>query len=267
MSRMELLVLFALTGGIAGMALLVRGRRVLSQGKGAPRSTYKKRRVATLQRFLPLQGFHPSGAMIVSGRFRQMIRVGDQNLYAMTLEDITVMRDRFRDMVKHLDHPFQLSVQARRANYTDFVRYSEEAVRQTAQDYANDAFSAYARALGDYLSDEAARPRTDRENLIVIGVVPKITGEDAQGQLQRLARERGFVEGGLQQMGLSYEVLDPIACVETIQNLYNRERAMSQRYRDVYYRQTHAPHVDGQEVTPGDRTVAQKGEEAAHRTR
>lgn len=206
----------------------------------------------TLQRFLPLQGFHPTGAMIVSGCFRRMIQVGNHNLYAMTLEDIRILRDRFRDLVKHLDQPFQLSVQARRANDTDFVRYSEQVITQTSAMYASTAFSAYTSALLGYLKEEAAKPRTDRENLMIIGVIPKLGGESKQAQLDRLAREQGLVESGLSQMGLPHVVLDPIRSVEVIQNFYHRDRAISQRYRDAYGRQTHAPHVSGSEVSAKD---------------
>lgn len=220
----------------------------------------RQRRVpkATLQRFLPLQGFDSSGAMIVSGRFRRMIQVGDHNLYAMTTEDIRVLRDRFRDMVKRLDHPFQLSVQARRANYTDFVRYSERVIAETAQSYEKEAFHVYTSALLRYLQQEAAKPRTDRENLIIVGVVPKLTGESKSSQLNRLVREQGLVESGLSEMGLTYAVLDSIAAVEVIQNFYNRERAMSQRYRDAYARQMHAPHVTGKDVEPDDVVLGTK---------
>lgn len=246
---------FLILLGVAIFAALVahntRAGAKKRGGVSTPRS-HRRKAGKSLQQFLPLQGFHPSGPMIVSGRFRQMIRVGDQNLYAMSLEEITVLRDRFRDMVKHLDHPFQISVQARRANYTDFVRYSEDVVKKTAKGYTNGDFSSYADALVHYLREEAAKPRTDRENLLVVGVMPKMTGESEAEQLQRLLREQGFVETGLQKMGLTYDVLDPIASVETIQNFYNRERAMSQRYRDAYQRLTHAPHVDGEEVTGDD---------------
>lgn len=252
---MSLVIFMIVVGLIVFVALVARGSRTTSHGG---HFRFRKTTSAALQRFLPLQAFHASGAMIVSGRFRQMIRVGDINLYSMTLEDIVVMRDRFRELVKHLDHPFQISVQARRANYTDFVRYSEDVVKRTVREYDNSAFSVYAHALAHYLREEAAKPRTDRENLIVVGVLPTMTGEDELGQLERLAREQGFVETGLQQMELPYQVLDPIDCVEAIQNFYNRERAMSQRYRDAFHRKTHAPQVDGQEVEADDVAMAKE---------
>ncbi|MCY0875146.1 MAG: hypothetical protein OWT28_02565 [Firmicutes bacterium] len=247
-------------GLVALLVLLIWQQRKQPTRTDRGEVARRRRRVskATLQHFLPFQGFDPTGAMIVSGRFRRMIRVGDHNLYAMTTEDIQVLRDRFRDMIKHLDHPFQLSVQARRANYTDFVRYSEQVITETAKTYTQEGFSVYTSALLGYLQQEAAKPRTDRENLMIVGVVPKLTGESKPSQLSRLVREQGLVESGLTQMGLSYEVVDSIAAVEIIQNFFNRERAMSQRYRDAYARRTHAPHVTGKEVETDDVAMATK---------
>lgn len=238
--------------------LILRDRRK-QQGQGR-RS--KRKVTPSLQEFLPIEGFHESGAVIVNGRFRRLIRVGDLNLYAMSMDEIVAVRERFKAMLMRLDNPFQISVQARRANYTDFVAYAESTIDDAVKAYDNPAFAAYAEALKDYLREEALKPRTDRENLIVIGVLPKVGGEDEKLQLERLAREQSFVESGLSAMGLPYDVLEPVQVVEAVQNFWNRERAVSQRYRDAVMRRTHAPRVDGLDVEVSDLVRTQEGKEA-----
>ncbi|ACV59977.1 MULTISPECIES: hypothetical protein [Alicyclobacillus] len=240
--------------------LILRDQRK-QQGQGR-RS--KRKVTPSLQEFLPIEGFHESGAVIVNGRFRRLIRVGDLNLYAMSMDEIVAVRERFKAMLMRLDNPFQISVQARRANYTDFVAYAESTIDESVKVYDNPAFTAYAEDLKTYLREEAMKPRTDRENLIVIGVLPKVGGEDEKLQLERLAREQSFVESGLSAMGLPYEVLEPVQVVEAVQNFWNRERAVSQRYRDAVRRRTHAPRVDGLDVEVSDlvRTQEEEGKEA-----
>ncbi|WP_206886436.1 hypothetical protein [Alicyclobacillus mali (ex Roth et al. 2021)] len=238
--------------------LILRDRRK-QQGQGR-RS--KRKVTPSLQEFLPIEGFHESGAVIVNGRFRRLIRVGDLNLYAMSMDEIVAVRERFKAMLMRLDNPFQISVQARRANYTDFVAYAESTIDDAVKVYDNPAFAAYAEVLKDYLREEALKPRTDRENLIVIGVLPKVGGEDEKLQLERLAREQSFVESGLSAMGLPYDVLEPVQVVEAVQNFWNRERAVSQRYRDAVMRRTHAPRVDGLDVEVSDLVRTQEGKEA-----
>ncbi|MCL6600407.1 MAG: hypothetical protein K6T81_16985 [Alicyclobacillus macrosporangiidus] len=217
-----------------------------------PKSRSKRKVTPSLQEFLPIERFHETGAVVVNGRFRKLIRVGDMNLYAMSMEEIAAVRDRFKEMLKRLDNPFQISVQARRANYTDFVKYAESVIDDTVKIYGNPTFTSYAQALKEYLRDEAQKPRTDRENLIVVGVLPKVGGEEERLQLERLEREQAFVEAGLSSMGLPYEVLAPVQVVEAVQNFWNRERAVSQRYRDAVHRRAHAPRVTGAELEVSD---------------
>jgi hypothetical protein len=242
---------------LAGIAVLVVLTLVVliildRRKQDGPKSRSKRRVTPSLQEFLPIERFHESGAVVVNGRFRKLIRVGDMNLYAMSMEEIAAVRDRFKEMLKRLDNPFQISVQARRANYTDFVKYAESVIDDTVKAYNNDTFVSYAEALKEYLRDEAQKPRTDRENLIVVGVLPKVGGEEERLQLERLEREQAFVEAGLSGMGLPYEVLEPVQVVEAVQNCWNRERAVSQRYRDAVQRRTHAPRVDGVDVEVSD---------------
>jgi hypothetical protein len=59
-------------------------------------------------------------------------------------------------------------------------------------------------------------------------------------------------------MGLPLKVLEPIECVEAVQNFWNRERAVSQRYRDAFASQTHSPRVEGSEVEVDDLVRIQK---------
>ncbi|MCF8563984.1 hypothetical protein LLE49_04440 [Alicyclobacillus tolerans] len=231
-----------------GVLIMVDRRKQLSSkraGKG-------RKSASSLQEFLPLDGFHETGALVVHGHFRRQIRVGDMNLHSMSLQEIQAVRDRFKEMLKHLDHPFQISVQARRANYTDFLKHAEETVNHSVGVYQNPTFEAYTDSLKAYLREEAQKPRTDRASIIVIGVLPKVGGEDDSAQLERLEREQSYVEAGVSGMGLPYHVLDPIESVEAIQNFWNRERAVSQRYRDAFARQTHSPRIDGAEVEVND---------------
>ncbi|EJY57305.1 hypothetical protein GCM10025858_37950 [Alicyclobacillus sacchari] len=228
--------------------LVIRDAR---KAKGIGRRS-KRKVTPSLQEFLPIEQFHESGAVVVNGRFRKLIRVGDLNLYAMSMEEIAAVRDRFKAMLMRLDNPFQISVQARRANYTDFVAYAESTIDEAVEAYQNPAFAAYANAFKTYLRDEARKPRTDRENLIVVGVLPKVGGEEEKLQLERLAREQSFVESGLSAMGLPYDVLEPVQVVEAVQNFWNRERAVSQRYRDAVMRRMHAPRVYGADVEVED---------------
>jgi len=244
---------------LAVIALLVMiwvDRRKTSKKDAKP---IGKRKVsAALQEFLPLHRFHESGALVVNGKFRKQVRVGDVNLYSMSIEEIQSVRDRFKDMLKHLDHPFQISVQARRANYTDFVKNSEAIVKDSIKAYKNSTFGNYSEQLLLYIQEEAQKPRTDRENLIVCGVLPKMGGEEEKSQLERLYREQAYIESGLSSMGVPYEVLGPIESIEAIQNFWNRERAVSQRYRDAFSRQTHSPRVDGSDVEVSDIVQAKK---------
>lgn len=231
-----------------GVLIMVDRRKQLSSKRAG-----KVRKLASsLQEFLPLDGFHETGALVVHGHFRRQIRVGDMNLHSMSLQEIQAVRDRFKEMLKHLDHPFQISVQARRANYTDFLKHAEETVNHAVSVYQNPTFETYADSLKIYLREEAQKPRTDRANIIVIGVLPKVGGEDETAQIERLEREQGYVEAGVSGMGLPYHVLDPIESIEAIQNFWNRERAVSQRYRDAFASQIHTPRVDGAEVEVND---------------
>ncbi|MCL6441896.1 MAG: hypothetical protein K6T83_00275 [Alicyclobacillus sp.] len=219
---------------------------VLEQRKQRKKeNTGKARSARSLQEFLPIERFHESGVLVVNGRFRRLIHVGDLNLFSMSVEEIRAIRDRFKEMLMHLDNPFQISVQARRANYTDFVNYAEKTVEETAKAYQNPVFFEYASRLIAHLKEEARKPRTDRQNLIVIGVLPRVGGEDERSQLERLEQEQAYVQAGLSGMGLPYKVLEPIEVSEAVQNFWNRERAVSQRYRDAVMQRTHAPRVDG----------------------
>lgn len=222
---------------------------IVRQRTGSSKSTtVNKKSSAALQEFLPIERFHPSGAVVVNGQFRQLIHVGDLNLFSMALEEIQAVRERFKEMLMRLDNPFQISVQARRANYTDFVQYAEATIQETVKSYQNPQLAEYAESLQAYLKEESLKPRTDRENLIVIGVMPKVGGEDEQSQLERLDHEQAYVEAGLQSMGVPYQTLGPIEVVEAVQNFWSRERAVSQRYRDAVRLRTHAPLIDGADV-------------------
>lgn len=233
-------------GVILALTIAVLFMRERARREGAGRKSRRRRKVSpSLQDFLSVDGFHADGAMRVSGQLRKLIRVGDMNLYSMSEEEIVAVRERFRETLKRLDNPFQMSVQARRANYSDFLMYAQAVIDDSIQSYANPVFTNFAERLKTHLQDEALKPRTDRENLIVLGVLPKIGGEEEKVQLERLEREQGYVEAGLSAMELPYDLLDAIGSIEAIQNFWNRERAMSQRYRDAFARQTHAPQVEG----------------------
>lgn len=239
--------------GIVILAILVVSLRVwiaLKRPSGQHEESAKVKRSGTLQDFLPLERYHESGAMLVDKQFKRQIRVGDVNLYSLSLVEITAMRNRFRDALKRLDNPFQISVQARRANYHDYVEYAVESIDAACAEYQNPSFLSFSEQLKRYLRAEAMTPRTDRENLIVVGVTPKMSGEKEAAQLERLDREQNYVEAGLSSMGLSHEVLDAVESVEALQNFWNRERAVHQRYRNLLRRQVHVPIVKGtEEVT------------------
>lgn len=241
---LKIVVIVVIAVGVLAMLIL---RDLRKQRLASGKSVGKRKVTPSLQEFLPLSEFRESGAMVVGGKYRRLVRVGDLNLYSMSMEEIQTVRDRFQDTLKHLDQPFQISVQARRANYKDYVKYSESVVETAMKAYDNPTFGEYAKNLIDYLREEAQKPRTDRENLIVLGVLPKVGGESTQNQLERLNRELGYVESGLAGMGIPYNVLQPIESIEAIQNFWNRERAVSQRYRDAFVRNTHAPTVSGGE--------------------
>lgn len=246
---MRLYIIAAVAGVVlVGLFAVDLRKRKAKANKSRRRSTS----ASSLQAFLPIERFHESGALVVRGHFRRQIRVGDMNLHSMSLAEIQVVRDRFKEMLKYLDHPFQLSVQARRANYTDFLKHAEATINDVARAYQNRPFAEYAASLKAYLREEAQKPRTDRSNLIVIGVLPKVGGEEEKAQIDRLEREQGYVEIGISGMGLPYEVLDPIESIEAIQNFWNRERAVSQRYRDAFANQVHAPRIDGADVEVTD---------------
>lgn len=197
----------------------------------------------SLQAYLPLQGFHPTGPMIVNGKFRNMIRVGDVNLYTKSYSEIQSLRDRFKDMLIQLEEPFQISVQARRANYTDYLKDATAKIDEANDTYQNPAFRAYSEALKSYLKTETAKPRTDRENLMITGTLSK-SGTKEEIQLERLQRETGYVLEGLRSMRIPFELLDGPQVVEAIQNFWSRDRAVSQRYRDM--KGVHASVVDGE---------------------
>ncbi len=221
--------------------LVLRDRK--KQGGGASQS--KKKVTPSLQEFLPIETFDPSGAVVVNGQYRRLIHIGDLNLFSMATEEIRAARDRFKNMLMRLDNPFQISVQARRANYTDFVDYAKSTIAETTKAYDNEVFMGYADELLRYLQDEAQKPRTDRENLFVVTVLPKMGGEEAQAQLERLDQEQAYVEQGFSSIGVPYKTLDAVEVVEAVQNFWDRDRAVSQRYRDALERRTHATKVDG----------------------
>ncbi|WDL99689.1 hypothetical protein [Alicyclobacillus sp. ALC3] len=208
-------------------------------------SSGKKKVSGSLQEFLPIERFAEDGSVVVNKRFRRLIHVGDVNLYSMSVEEIQATRDRFKEMLQRLDNPFQISVQARRANYTDFVKYTESAVDDTMNAYKNPVFNEYAKGLKQYIKEEALKPRTARENIIVVGVVPRMGAESPEAQLERLDREHAYVEAGLSNMGVPFQTLEPVEVIEAAQNFWNRERAVTQRYRDALVRRSHAPKVSG----------------------
>ncbi|WP_258111622.1 hypothetical protein [Alicyclobacillus sp. SP_1] len=210
-----------------------------------PRTAGK--RSGALQDFLPLESFFSDGTLRVDGRFRRILRVGDVNLFALSLQDLTRIRDTFKRMLQRMENPFQISVQARRANDTDYLRYARETVAETVADVGNAAFSEFADDLLAHLEEEVQKPRTDRENLVVLSVLPKVGGESEEAQLERLYNEQRVVEDGLSDMGIRYDVLRPHQVVEAIQNFWHRERAITQRYRDALQRDMHAPKVVGSE--------------------
>ena len=256
---------------IGGVMVVVVGLLVLRERKkhgGASRS--KKKVTPSLQEFLPIEKFDPSGAVIVNGRYRRLIHIGDLNLFSMATEEIRAARDRFKNMLMRLDNPFQISVQARRANYTDFVDYARSTMTETTKAYGNEVFTEYANELLRYLQDEAQKPRTDRENLFVVTVLPKMGGEEAEAQLERLDQEQAYVEQGFSSIGVPYQTLDAVEVVEAVQNFWDRDRAVSQRYRDALRRRTHAPRVEGDDEMGGtmDATIQPQkstGEEGVRR--
>jgi len=218
-----------------------------SKGKNSP----------SLQEFLPFEGFEPSGAMRVAGHFRRMIRVGDVNLYSLSSHEIKALRDQFKAMLQRLNEPFQIVVQARRANYQDYVAYCAKTLKDASSAYGNPAFRSYSEALLHYIREESSRPRTDRANLVVVGALPKLGGESEASRLERVEREVNLVAHGFGDMGIAFRLLSAVEQVEALQNWWNRERAVSQRYRDAYDQGVHATVVEGGE--PDDETV-----DAAH---
>ncbi|MHB1681220.1 MAG: hypothetical protein ACYCYO_00130 [Bacilli bacterium] len=212
------------------------------------RTTVGRKGRGSLQTFLPLERFHKTGTMVVQGQFRRMIRVGDANLYALSTDEVVSVRNRFQDMLKHLNEPFQISVQARRANYRDFLAFARDRVGEAQAAYDHPAFVAYTESLLAFVQEEAAKPRTDRENLFVVGVVPKLGGEQEDAQLERLDRELNYVASGLHGIGLPFEILEEVQQVEAIQNFWSRERAVTERYRDLVRAHMHAPVVKGEET-------------------
>lgn len=206
-----------------------------------------------LQEFLPIEGFDESGAMTVNGQLRKLVQVGNANLYAMSRSAIQIMRDDFQAMMGRLEYPFQLSAQARKANYADYLEYAGKTLRETAQAYNTPDSTAYAEHLFEHLKAEARKPRTDRQNLIVVSVLPKIMGADtSDAKRARLAQEEHTVLAGLLRMGLPYALLSDIAQAEAIQNFWSRDRAVSQRYRDLHAAGVHTPVVTGLDVREED---------------
>lgn len=202
----------------------------------------------SLQEYLPIDGFHESGAMIVRGKFHRVIRVGDVNLYTMSFTKIRNLRDGFRDMLKKMNEPFQISVQARRANYTDYLRDSINKINTADETYQNPVFHTYCESLKQYLKEEIAKPRSDRENLIITGVSSSFFSSKKESAiLDRLNLETGYVLEGLSAMKVSYEMLSDVATIEALQNFWNRDRAISQRYRDMLENGVHVKTVMGAE--------------------
>lgn len=236
-------LVFAAPAVLALAGLVVRDVR--KQKQDTPSGRRRARRGA-LQTFLPIERFHPSGAMVVAGQFRQMVAVGDLNLYALSLAEIEGLRDRFQATLQRLNEPFQISVQARRANYNDYVSYAAQVLEPARQSHPDERFGHYVAALQAFIREEAARPRTDRANLIVVEALPKMTGEKESEQLARMQEELQVVKRGLTEMGLAHGTLDAVGQVESVQHFWSRERAVSQRYRDAFDRQAHAPLVEGE---------------------
>ena len=233
---------------IAFAVIVVRDvRKQRKGGTSSDATTKSKKSSASLQDYLPLQGFHEeSGAMIVNGRFHRMIRVGDVNLYSLNYSEIKSLRDKFKEMVVHLQQPFQISVQARRANYTDYLQDAKQKIDDANAVYQNDRFKVYSEGLKAYLSEEVAKPRTDRENLVITGVVPKLGGSEEKVQIEELNRETEFVLEGLQGMRVPFRLLHRVEILEAIQNFWSRDRAVSQRYRDAMQEGVHTSRVDGE---------------------
>jgi hypothetical protein len=227
-----------------GVVLFVALLIVRDQRKQKKTRTGGKRSGA-LQEFLPLESFYSDGTLRVDGRFRRILRVGDVNLFALSLPDLARIRDTFKRMLQRMENPFQISVQARRANYTDYFQYAKETVAETVAQGENPAFAGFADDLLAHLEQEVQKPRTDRENLVVVSVLPKVGGESEEAQLERLYNEQRVVEDGFSDMGIRYDVLRPHQVVEAIQNFWHRERAITQRYRDALQRDMHAPKVVG----------------------
>ena len=228
--------------------------------KGRKRSG-KRTVTASLQQFLPIEGFDESGAMTVNGgQLRKLVQVGNANLYAMSVSSIGIMRDDFGAFLGRLEYPFQISAQARKANYSDYLQYAGKTLSQTAEAYNTPDSTAYAQHLFEHLQTEAQKPRTDRQNLFVVSVLPKIVGADTpEARRARLAEEERTVLAGLQRMGLPYAPLSDIAQAEAIQNFWSRDRAVSQRYRDLRAKGIHAPVVTGLDVREEDVRVRTEG--------
>ena len=232
---------------LSGVFLALKDLRKSRKKRG------KRAVTQSLQEFLPIEGFDESGAMMVSGQLRKLVQVGKANLYAMSLSAIQVMRDDFQAMMGRLEYPFQISAQARKANYADYLEYAGKTLSETAAAYNTPDSAAYAQHLFEHLQAEAQKPRTDRQNLFVVSVLAKIVGADTpEARRTRLAEEERTALAGLQRMGLPYAPLSDIAQAEAIQNFWSRDRAVSQRYRDLRAAGVHAPVVKGLDVREED---------------
>ena len=247
----NLVVVIVVVVVIAFAALIIKDvrksrRATEPTGNGKKVSTSKKKH--SLQDYLPLQGFHHSGAMMVDGKFHRLIRVGDVNLYSMSFYEIENLRDQFKQTLVMMNEPFQISVQARRANYTDYLKDTMEKIDQANAVYQNPVFFDYTEKLKAYLVEEAAKPRTDRENLVITGVTSRFFGtKDEKAQIERLNDETAYMLGGLHTMRVPFEQLSDVEMVEAIQNFYSRDRAVSQRYRDALHNGVHTATVVGEE--------------------
>ena len=216
---------------------------VRDQRKTRAHPTDAKR--ASLQDFLRLDGFHASGVLQVAGAFHELVAVGNVNLYALSSGEIQALRDQYKAMLQRLDEPFQIVVQARRANERDYVEDTTMTIRQANESYQNVAFSRYSEGLVAYLQTEASRLRQEYENLMVVGALPSIKESEAQ-RLERVEQERQRIEQGLTNMAVPHRVLGETEAAEAIQHFWSPHRAISQRYRDLLRHGAYAPVIDGE---------------------
>ncbi|MCI0184941.1 hypothetical protein MM817_03238 [Acidibacillus sp. S0AB] len=219
-----------------------------SRHQGTSSQNASKKKYHPLQTFLPIDGFDDeSDAIRYRTKLKRILRVDNLNLNSMSAQEIEIQRNRFRDMMVRLSHPFQISMQARRANYTDYMNYVHDRIQPTLQeerDKGNTAFVAYGEQFMRYLGEEVKKPRSDRENAFVVSVPSKV-GEKKEAHIERLEREVSYVEEGFESMKIPYLSLNRILTAELIQNFWNRDRAMSQRYRDAFRNFVHTPTVHG----------------------